>query len=216
MTAAARTRTPTWRQAATRATMATSTDPRSRARSDCGTGSRETTFRFLNGGRSPSLVHRALDVASWSAVGRVHLCTRRSQHRPSQGASRTTTLDSRVANFKAVSQQPNGHRALKQLDFQGPAVAHKYRAPRVHPKLSRGGQGSRARRLQKFQEASGVCPARWWPLVQGMMLMHRANLREATLTTWERSQSARAKLRDGLWRAWVCRFHLKIVGPHND
>ena len=26
-----------------------------------------------------------------------------------------------------------------------------------------------------------MCAANWWPLVQGMMLMHRANLREATL-----------------------------------
>ena len=26
-----------------------------------------------------------------------------------------------------------------------------------------------------------MCAATWWPLVQDMMLMHRANLREATL-----------------------------------
>mmetsp|Transcript_35196 Transcript_35196/g.84086 ORF Transcript_35196/g.84086 Transcript_35196/m.84086 type:complete len:202 (-) Transcript_35196:802-1407(-) len=37
-----------------------------------------------NGGRSPSLVHRALGVASRSAVCRALLCTRRSLHRPSQ------------------------------------------------------------------------------------------------------------------------------------
>ena len=60
-----------------------------------------------------------------------------------------------------------------------------------------------------------MCAANWWPLVQGMMLMHRANLREATLATWARTQSARAKLRDSLWRAWVCRS-LKIAGPHNS
>ena len=60
-----------------------------------------------------------------------------------------------------------------------------------------------------------MCTANWWPLVQGMMLMHRANLREATLATWARTQSARAKLRDSLWRAWVCRS-LKIAGPHNS
>ena len=59
-----------------------------------------------------------------------------------------------------------------------------------------------------------MCAANWWPLVQGMMLMHRANLREATLATWARTQKARAKLRDSLWRAWVCRS-LKIAGPHN-
>ena len=39
-----------------------------------------------------------------------------------------------------------------------------------------------------------------WPLVQGMMLMHRANLREATLATWARTQNARAKLRASFWR----------------
>ena len=33
-----------------------------------------------------------------------------------------------------------------------------------------------------------------------MMLMHRANLREATLATWARTQNARAKLRDSFWR----------------
>ena len=60
-----------------------------------------------------------------------------------------------------------------------------------------------------------MCAANWWPLVQGMMLLHRANLREATLATWARTQSARAKPRDSLWRAWVCRS-LKIAGPHNS
>ena len=37
-----------------------------------------------SGGRSPSLVHRALGVAPRSAVCRALLCTRRSLHRPSQ------------------------------------------------------------------------------------------------------------------------------------
>ena len=97
----------------------------------------------------------------------------------STGASRTTCLDSRVANLKAVMHQRNGRRALKQLDSQYVAGAHEDRAPRGRPKSSRGGQGSRARRLQKFQEASAVCAANCWPLVQVMMLMHRANLREA-------------------------------------
>ena len=43
-------------------------------------------------------------------------------------------------------------------------------------------------------------PCAAWPLVQGMMLMHRANLREAKLTTWARTHNARAKLRDSFWR----------------
>ena len=45
------------------------------------------SFNFcerFNGGRSPSLVHRALGVASRSAVCRALLCTRRPLHRPSQ------------------------------------------------------------------------------------------------------------------------------------
>ena len=39
-----------------------------------------------------------------------------------------------------------------------------------------------------------------WPLVQGMMLMHCANLREATLATCARTQNAHAKLRNSFWR----------------
>ena len=77
----------------------------------------------------------------------------------------------------------------------------------------------RNRRVEGKAAARGVSKSSRrrlpWPLVQGMMLMHRANLREATLATWARTQSARAKLRDSLWRAWVCRS-LKIAGPHNS
>ena len=40
---------------------------------------------------------------------------------------------------------------------------------------------------------------------QGMVLLHRANLREATLATWARTQNARATLRDSFWRAGATR-----------
>ena len=128
------------------------------------------------------------------------------------GASRTTCLDSRVANLKAVMHQRNGRRALKQLDSQDVAGAHEDRAPRGRPKSSRGGQGSRARRLQKFQEASAVCAANCWPLVQVMMLMHRANLREATLATnptWVRHRRGQRRLGQLRLRAWRVRL---VVG----
>ena len=53
-------------------------------------------------------------------------------------------------------QQQNRRRALKQLDSQDVAGAHEDHAPRGRPKSSGGGQGSRAWRLHKFQEASTV------------------------------------------------------------
>ena len=116
----------------------------------------------------------------------------------STGASRTTCLDSRVANLKAVMHQQNGRRALKQLDSQDVAGAHEDRAPRGRPKSSRGGQSSRARRLQKFQEASAVC-------AQDMMLLHRANLREAMLATCAHSECSRETARQLL----ACRRHTR-------
>ena len=117
------------------------------------------------------------------------------------GASRTTCLDSRVANLKAVMHQRNGRQALKQLDSQDVAGAHEDRAPRRRPKSSRGGQSSRARRLQKFQEASAVC-------AQGMVLLHRANLREATLATCAHSECSRETARQLL----ACRRHTRRLG----
>ena len=129
-----------------------------------------------------------------------------------------TSLASRATNLKAYTNtqmcRTAGRGPLGEHNVRGPAVALEDHAARGRPKSSRGGQGSRARRLEKYQEAVAACAARWWPLVHGTLRQHRANLREAARVTWACTTSARAKLRGILWGAWV-RRSMKIAGPHN-
>ena len=78
---------------------------------------------------------------------------------------------------------------------------------------ARGGKASRARRLEKHQQAKATTPpaapmtstTRWERLAQGLVCQHRANLREDIKAAGKRIQVARAKIRAAFWRAWTCR-----------
>jgi len=85
------------------------------------------------------------------------------------------------------------------------------------PRRARGGKGSRARRLEKYNELQReqtlmTHSERWVSLTLGALRLHRANLRDAARAGQVHLRSARTKIRRAVWRAWTFRS-LKIAGP---
>jgi len=82
-------------------------------------------------------------------------------------------------------------------------------APR---RRARGGQTSRARRLQKYQESKATAPATpatstalWNKLTRGILRKTRAKLRDGVRAAWARACQHRAKIRAAVWREWTAR-----------
>lgn len=103
-----------------------------------------------------------------------------------------------------------------QDDVQGAGGAqlaelHDVNARALSSRRARGGKGSRARRLEKFNE-SVKAAARWSQITQAALRQHRAKLRDSAVHAETHLRSAREKIRRAVWQAWT-RRSLTIMGP---